>query len=114
MVDATVGYVFSDSTHILPYLEDPGKGPTSRFCATLAKNLHCYVTAGYPERLAPHERQPAVLEDGQMIQQVGANSAIVYDPQGKCVGNYRKTNLYDTDMTWARQGRSGFLYMISF
>ncbi|KAK7690121.1 hypothetical protein QCA50_006770 [Cerrena zonata] len=102
------GYVFSGSEHISPYLEEPGKGPTSRFCSSLAKQLSCYVTAGYPERLASHERQAAVTEDGQVIQQVGANSAVVYDPQGKFVGNYRKTNLYETDMTWARRG-TGFM-----
>ncbi|CAL1713026.1 unnamed protein product [Somion occarium] len=102
------GYVFSDSKHISPFLEEPMQGPTSRFCAELAKRLHCYVMAGYPERLAPHEVQTVTIEHGQTIQQVGANSAVVYDPQGNFVGNYRKTNLFKTDMPWARPG-TGFM-----
>lgn len=96
--------MFSNSEHISPYLEEPGKGPTSRFCSALAKQLHCHVTAGYPERLVTHERRSAILDDGQVVQQVGANSAVVFDPQGKCIGNYRKTNLFETDMSWARPG----------
>lgn len=36
---------------------------------------------------------------------VGANSAIIYGPSGEWVGGYRKTNLFFTDMTWAKPGR---------
>ncbi|KAF5377883.1 hypothetical protein D9615_006678 [Tricholomella constricta] len=39
--------------------------------------------------------------------QVGANSAVIYGPSGEWVGGYRKTNLYETDMTWAKPG-TGF------
>ena len=38
------------------------------------------------------------------IEQVGANAAVLYGPDGEFVGDYRKTNLYTTDMTWARAG----------
>lgn len=38
------------------------------------------------------------------VQQVGANSAVVYDPNGVRIGDYRKTNLFETDMTWAKPG----------
>ncbi|KAI0369384.1 carbon-nitrogen hydrolase [Pilatotrama ljubarskyi] len=103
----TAGYVFPDAASISPYLEEPRTGPTSRFCAELAARLHCYVVAGYPERLPPDEIEQAELEDGRTIQRVGANAAALYGPDGAFVGEYRKTNLYDTDMTWAKPG-TGF------
>ena len=102
-----VGYVFSDVSHISPFLEDPQTGPTSRFCAELAKRLHCYVIAGYPERLAPDEERRPVLDQQPYqtaTEEVGANSAIFYGPTGDFVGNYRKTNSFETDMTWSKPG----------
>ncbi|KAG6840882.1 hypothetical protein C0991_003475 [Blastosporella zonata] len=39
---------------------------------------------------------------------VGANSAIIYGPTGEWVGGYRKTNLFETDTTWAKPG-TGFV-----
>lgn len=36
------------------------------------------------------------------------NSAIVVDAEGQVLSNYRKTHLYYTDDTWAKEG-SGFL-----
>ncbi|KAH8104637.1 carbon-nitrogen hydrolase [Cristinia sonorae] len=115
------GYVFTDSTHITPYLEDPLTGPTSLFCRELAQRVGCYVAAGYAERLAEHETTRVKVmieqddEDGLIevesvekeVHQVGANSAVVYDPNGVNVADYRKTNLYKTDMTWAKPG-TGF------
>ncbi|PSS06578.1 hypothetical protein PHLCEN_2v3636 [Hermanssonia centrifuga] len=103
------GYVFPDAKSIQPYLEEPRTGPTSRFCADLAERLHCYVTAGYPERLALDESRGPILakhKDGPVIEEVGANSAILYGPNGTFIGNYRKTNPYETDMTWAKSGLS--------
>ncbi|KAG6831030.1 hypothetical protein H0H87_006519 [Tephrocybe sp. NHM501043] len=38
---------------------------------------------------------------------VGANSAIIYSPEGEWIGGYRKTNLFKTDETWAKAG-TGF------
>lgn len=45
-------------------------------------------------------------EDGS--EMVGANSAIIYDPDGNYVGGYRKINMFETDKTWARPGSNGF------
>ncbi|KAI0352595.1 hypothetical protein OH77DRAFT_1428296 [Trametes cingulata] len=101
------GYVFPDAPSISPYLEDPHTGPTARFCAALAARLRCYVVAGYPERLPPCEVETATLEDGRTVERVGANAAALYGPDGAFVGGYRKTNLYETDMTWAKPG-TGF------
>ncbi|KAI0685622.1 carbon-nitrogen hydrolase [Cytidiella melzeri] len=109
------GYAFPDVTAVSPYLEDPKTGPTSNFCLELAKRLHCYVVAGYPERLAPDEpRQPTLNQKpyNTPTDEVGANSAILYGPDGEFIGNYRKTNPYDTDMTWSKPGTGFAVYKL--
>ncbi|KAH9847909.1 carbon-nitrogen hydrolase [Lenzites betulinus] len=99
------GYIFPNAAAIAPHLEEPRTGPTSRFCAALAARLHCYVVAGYPERLLPHELTPPIrLGNGRIAERIGANAAALYGPGGEFVGEYRKTNLYETDMTWAKPG----------
>ena len=107
-----IGYTFPNSDSIKPFLEDPVTGPTSRFCAELATNLRCHVIVGYPERLLEEEIGPGVDEWGNDITRVGANSAILFGPGGECVGKYRKTNLYETDTTWAKPGESPHLRII--
>ncbi|KAF9240206.1 carbon-nitrogen hydrolase [Melanogaster broomeanus] len=78
------------------------QGATSTFCAELARHLQCHVAAGYPERLFdptnPGPTQPKLI---------GANSAVLYGPTGEHVSGYRKTNLFETDLTWAISG-TGF------
>ncbi|KAH9947447.1 carbon-nitrogen hydrolase [Amylocystis lapponica] len=101
------GYVFPNATAISPFLEKPREGPTSRFCAALAARLHCHVAAGYPERLAPDEEAFVLDEENEDTLAVGANSAVLYGPNGAWVGGYRKTNLFETDKTWAKPG-TGF------
>ncbi|KAJ7575105.1 carbon-nitrogen hydrolase [Mycena floridula] len=96
------GYMFPNAAAISPYLEHPRIGATSQFCSELAEQLKCYVVAGYPERLAPDELPPSNANDSD--PPVGANSAVMYDPDGKWVGGYRKTNLFSTDKTWAVPG----------
>ena len=100
------GYVFPNADSIKPFLEDPITGPTSRFCAELATHLQCHVVAGYPERLPDDEIEPGVDEWGNNITRVGANSAIIFGPGGECAGRYRKSNLFETDTTWAKPGRT--------
>ena len=99
------GYVFPNADSIKPFLEDPVTGPTSRFCSELAIRLRCHVVAGYPERLPDEEIEPGIDEWGNTITRVGANSAILVGPDGGCVGRYRKTNLFETDTTWAKPGK---------
>ncbi|KAJ6579422.1 carbon-nitrogen hydrolase [Mycena sp. CBHHK59/15] len=118
------GYVFSGPAHIAPHLEHPRTGPTARFCAELASRLKCYVVAGYPERLAAEEGGPDCNDptydardenesnvpyetdedDGHLN---GANSAVLFGPDGRWVGGYRKTHLFPVDETWAVPG-TGF------
>ncbi|KAH8998451.1 carbon-nitrogen hydrolase [Lactarius akahatsu] len=77
------GYAFENASAILPFLEDPQTGVTSEFCASIAQRLRCHVVAGYPERLGPHEVTKRTNEDdGEVVDVVGANSAVVYGPDG--------------------------------
>jgi protein N-terminal amidase len=97
--------MFPNAPSILPYLELPETGPTSQFCAELSKRLRCYVAAGYPEALGTHEPRSVIVKENYEHEEVGANSAILYSPDGSFVGNYRKTNPFETDMTWAKPGQ---------
>lgn len=113
-----LGYVFENAAAILPHLEQPRIGVTSQFCSEWAKKLECYVMAGYPEKLDASELQEGRRESKEVDNplplspngketgrvQVGANSAVIYGPDGKWIGGYRKTNLFETDLTWAKPG----------
>ncbi|KAI6044875.1 carbon-nitrogen hydrolase [Pisolithus marmoratus] len=122
------GYMFPNTTSIYPYLEHPRTGPTCTFCAELAHRLECYVTAGFPERLAhdsnsaappPPPTSPATTATpaspphnhtaGAHLPPtiVGFNTAVLYSPAGELLTLYRKSNLYETDLSWAAPG-NGF------
>ena len=108
----STGYAFADANAVSPYLEEPETGPTSQFCLQLARRLHCHVVAGYPERLTPQEPRKPVLDQTpyeMVTEEVGANSAVLYGPNGELLGNYRKTNPFETDMTWAKPGQQTWL-----
>ena len=124
MIRCQPGYVFDSAEAISPHLERPHTGPTSEFCKELAARLSCYVVAGYPERLEPHETVNVNSLAGEMEDTlntvargdtstspelrervyVGANSAVLYSPSGECVLGYRKTHMFETDETWAKPG----------
>jgi len=102
------GYAFENASAILPFLEHPQTGVTSEFCASIAQRLRCHVAAGYPERLEPHEVTKRTNEDDDgVVDVVGANSAVIYGPDGVRVGHYRKSHLFYMDKTWAKPG-TGF------
>ena len=45
-------------------------------------------------------------EDGNsVVDVVGANSAVIYGPDGVRVGHYRKSHLFYMDKTWAKPGQ---------
>ena len=101
--------MFPDAASIYPYLENPKTGPTSMFCAELARRLECYVTAGFPERLEHSDLRdrPQHFTDthsSPLPALVGANTAILYGPTGELLSLYRKTNLFRTDVSWATAG----------
>ncbi|KIJ54807.1 hypothetical protein M422DRAFT_24696 [Sphaerobolus stellatus SS14] len=99
------GYTFPSAEAIRPYLEHPETGPTSICCRDLAKRLRCHVMAGYPEAI-PDSDSDSDSSDNL----VGYNSALIYGPDGKYLGGYRKTNLFNTDMPWARAGDGFQIY----
>lgn len=110
-----LGYAFESASAILPFLEHPQTGATSQFCASIAQRLGCHVAAGYPERLEPHEVGKRTLEEGdgggggggvRVVDVVGANSAVLYGPDGTRVGHYRKSHLFYMDKVWAKPGES--------
>lgn len=105
--------MFPDAPSISPYLELPGAGPTSQFCAEVSKRLQCYVVAGYPEALGKDESRGTIIMENYEHEEVGANSAVLYGPDGTLLGNYRKTNPFETDMTWAKPGTSSYPVPIS-
>ena len=107
-----IGYVFPDAPSISPHLEDPRTGPTSRFCAELSKRLRCHVAAGYPEALGANEPRKTIVIRDYEHEEVGANSAVLYGPDGTLLGNYRKTNPYETDMTWAKPGAHIIFFLV--
>lgn len=96
--------MFSDAQSISQYLEEPKEGPTSQLCSELALRLECFVTAGYPERLSSEEAEG---------HKIGANSAVLYGPKGEWIGGFRKTNLFRTDLTWAKAGMYAMFRPIS-
>ncbi|KAI6108542.1 carbon-nitrogen hydrolase [Pisolithus croceorrhizus] len=98
------GYMFPDATSISPYLELPKTGPTCTFCAELARRLECYVAAGFPERLGSTYNHTG---GAYLSSAVGFNTAVLYNPTGEPVTFYRKSNLFETDLSWAAPG-SGF------
>jgi len=100
---ALSGYMFDNKLPITDYLEDPQTGITFQLCSHLAIRYKCYVFAGYPERLDPSK------EDAKPHQQ-GANSVHVVKPDGTLLMNYRKTNLFHVDESWAKPG-TGFAVM---
>jgi len=64
------------------------------------------VAAGYPERLEPHDVTKRTNEDdGSIVDVVGANSAVIYGPDGVRVGHHRKSHLFYMDKTWAKPGQ---------
>jgi predicted amidohydrolase len=94
------GYNFKSLKDISPFLEHSGSGISSLWARTTALKHNCYVVVGYPEKVT-HSRK-------QNQQPEYYNSAIVVNPDGETVANYRKTHLYCTDETWALESERGF------
>lgn len=74
-------------------------------CAEISQRLRCYVFAGYPERIVSETDAEGIIPPDMSEVLLGANSAMLYGPDGECIGNYRKTNLFATDRTWAKAGK---------
>ncbi|KXX75285.1 Protein N-terminal amidase [Madurella mycetomatis] len=94
------GYNFKSVEDILPYLEPTGSGISSLWARTTALKYDCTVAVGYPEQVVTPGLQSPAPEY--------YNSLIVVNGDGETVANYRKSFLYYTDQTWAREGHGFF------
>ena len=93
----------------MPFLEDQIGGPTYELAIDLAKKIQCYVVAGYPEKYKPEEAtQSAEVPNWPDGGGVGYTSALLVDPNGQVIGNYRKTSLFVLDKCWAREGETSW------
>lgn len=88
--DNAQGYNFKSQEAIEPFLEPTADGVSAQWARDTARQYGCTVAVGYPERAAAAEYY---------------NSLVVVDPQGGKLANYRKSFLYYTDATWAREGQ---------
>lgn len=89
------GYNFPNLEAIKPFLEPTASGPTTEWAIATAKQLSCHVIVGYPEI--------ATAADGTTSNY---NSTVTISPTGQVLHNYRKSFLYYTDETWAKEGFS--------
>ena len=86
---ALTGYVFPNPGAARMVAEASDGGPTFELASRFAKRHHAYFVIGYPE----------AGPDGRLF-----NSAMIFDPNGRQLLNYRKRLLYDQDETWAQPG----------
>ena len=86
---ALTGYVFANADAALTVAETGGEGPTFALASRCAQRHQAYIVIGYPE-IAPA---------GRLF-----NSAMIFDPDGRMLYNYRKRLLYEQDESWAQPG----------
>ncbi|WBW71992.1 protein N-terminal amidase Nta1 [Schizosaccharomyces osmophilus] len=93
------GYNFKNSSEIEPFLEDVKneKSPSLSFAKSVAEQYRCYTIIGFPE-IQKFDDQTSYY-----------NSTALVSPQAKLLRIYQKHFLYDTDKTWATEGK-GFMY----
>lgn len=94
------GYNFKSLEHISPYVEPTTDGVTAKWARGTALEYSCVVAVGYPEKTDVNLEEPKHPKR--------YNSVVTVDPKGTIIGNYRKTFLYYTDVTWAQEGPDGF------
>lgn len=82
---ALTGYNFHTKDEIKPYLSTQDEGVSAQLAKAVSKKFGCFTVIGYPEQ----------TKTGELY-----NSALVVNPSGKVVFNYRKSFLYDTDEEW--------------
>lgn len=107
----------------LPY---QGKGATYELATSLAKEMQCYLVAGFPEQASAQALSECDVENGMFdartpfpdsdslyrprVARKAFNSAMLVDPNGQLVNIFRKHFLYEADTSWADEG-PGFSYV---
>lgn len=117
---AFTGYNHPSLSAIAPYLEPTADGPSTRWAIRTAGRLKCTVAVGYPEAAARVNTGGEADEDGGGNYNtafdakikfdentIAYNSLVFVSAEGEVVAHYRKSFLYYTDETWAKEG-SGF------
>ncbi|KAL2266305.1 hypothetical protein VTJ83DRAFT_5657 [Remersonia thermophila] len=94
---ALSGYNFKSREHILPHVEPTASGISSQWARTTAREYNCAVAVGYPETAGP--------QDSAVAEPELYNSLVMVDSRGERLAHYRKSFLYYTDETWAREGQ---------
>lgn len=89
---AFTGYNFKSPAEIEPFLEPTAAGVSTQWAQATSKAVGCHTLVGYPET--------ASIDTAGGKQKKTYNSAVMVDPTGAVVFNYRKTFLYETDETW--------------
>lgn len=103
-----LGYNHPSLQAIAPFLEPTAAGPSTKWAARTAKRLKCTVAVGYPE--AAEGGNYNTIYDRHISAEDGTiayNSLVFVSAAGDVVAHYRKSFLYYTDETWAKEG-SGF------
>lgn len=117
---AFTGYNHPSLSAIAPYLEPTADGPSTRWAIRTAGRLKCTVAVGYPEAAARINTGGDADDDGGGNYNtafdakikfdentIAYNSLVFVNAEGEVVAHYRKSFLYYTDETWAKEG-SGF------
>lgn len=117
---AFTGYNHPSLAAIAPYLEPTADGPSTRWAIRTAGRLKCTVAVGYPEAAARVNTGGDADDDGGGNYNtafdakikfdentIAYNSLVFVSAEGEVVAHYRKSFLYYTDETWAKEG-SGF------
>lgn len=95
---ALTGYSFRSKDEIMEYTCKMNEGPSFQLAQKVSKTFNCYTVIGYPEKFTDHNNALKLY-----------NSAVVVDPQGNLVFNYRKSFLYDTEENWdCEENPNGF------
>ena len=104
----SIGYNFPSLETIRPYLEPTGAGVSAEWARVTAARLRCIVTVGYPEIYSARAKVKNV-DDPNMSAPFCYNSTITISPDGVTLAHYRKTHLYYTDETWAKESDTKWL-----
>lgn len=109
-IDHKTGYNYPSLASILPHLEPTISGPSTTWAKVTASRLNCIVTVGYPELYTPPPAPSTNTQDLSSAEEfIAYNSTVTVSPTGLVLAHYRKTHLYYTDETWAKESPSGWL-----
>lgn len=107
------GYNHPSLAAILPFLEKTCSGSSTAWAKATAAKFKCVVSVGYPELYnlptdSPPNGAARSTVDLDEEDVIAYNSTVTVSPSGQVLAHYRKTHLYYTDETWAKEGPVGF------